>query len=149
MLASGVLSIYILDVGEVMDRVLYVEVIEDYFDDWRLGCDYLVCDHERCLRTPEAVEALERIGMKLVPDYPKVSQDFNAIENAWAILKERLDETCPVELESREDFILRLKAAVRWANWHRADQLWYLSTNQKERADECLASKPPGARAQW
>ena len=64
--------------------------------------------------------------------YPRSSQDFNAIENAWAILKERLDETVPVNLESREDFVKRLKAAVRWANKHRADQLWYLSTNQKK-----------------
>ena len=25
----------------------------------------------------------------------------------------------------------------------------YLSTNQKERAQECLAAKPPGGRARW
>ena len=71
--------------GEVMDRALYVELIEDKFDDWRLNCDFLVCDYEGCLRTPEAVYALNRCGLQLVDGYPKVSQDFNAIENAWAI----------------------------------------------------------------
>ena len=43
---------------------------------------------------------MNRCGMKLVGEFPKVSHDFNAIENAWAISRERLDETCPVELES-------------------------------------------------
>ena len=77
------------------------------------------------------------------------SQDFNAIENAWAIVKERLDQTMPTELESRDVFIKRLKAAVRWVNQHRKEQLWYRSINQKERADECLAAKPPGGRTSW
>ena len=91
----------------------------------------------------------DRCGLKLVDGYPKVSQDFNAIENAWAILRERLDETCPVDVEPRGDFVKRLRAAVRWANVHRSDQLWYLSTNQKERAADCLNSTPPGARTKW
>ena len=149
MLAAGVLNVHVLDEGEVMDRALYVELIEDKFDDWRLNCDFLVCDYEGCLRTPEALHALNRCGLQLVDGYPKVSQDFNAIENAWAILRERLDETCPVDLETRGDFVKRLRAAVRWANTHRSDQLWMLSTNQKKRATECLASTPPGARTKW
>ena len=149
MLAAGVLNVHVLDEGEVMDRTLYVELIEDKFDDWRLNCDFLVCDYEGCLRTPEALHALNRCGLKLVDGYPKVSQDFNAIENAWAILRERLDETCPVDVEPRGDFVKRLRAAVRWANVHRSDQLWYLSTNQKERAADCLNSTPPGARTKW
>ena len=68
-------------------------------------------------------------------------------KNAWP--GERLDETCPVELEPRDQFVKRLRAAVRWANTHRSDQLWYLSTNQKERAEDCLRSNPPGSRTKW
>jgi hypothetical protein len=79
----------------------------------------------------------------------KCSQDPNSIENAWAILRERLDETQPVTLESRGEFVKRLFAAVRWANRDRAEQLWKLSTNQKERADACLAQKPPGGRTKF
>ena len=78
-----------------------------------------------------------------------MSQDFNAIENAWGILRERLDENQPTYLEGRKEFIQRLNAAVRWANKNKADRLWYLSTNQKERANECLAQKPPGGRTKW
>jgi len=149
MLASGVLNVHVLDEGEVMDRTVYVELIEDKFDEWRLNCEFLVCDYERCLRTPEALHALNRSGMKLVDEFPKVSQDFNAIENVWAILRERLDQTCPIEFEHRDQFVKRLRAAVRWANTHRSEQLWYLSTNQKERAEDCLRSNPPGSRTKW
>ncbi|CAK0803632.1 unnamed protein product, partial [Prorocentrum cordatum] len=71
MLASGVLNIHVLDEGEVMDRSVYVELIEDKFDEWSLNCEFVVCDYERCLRTPEALQALNRSGMKLVEEYPK------------------------------------------------------------------------------
>lgn len=146
MLACGVLYIHILDEGEAMDRMLYCELIEDKFESWCGNCEYLVCDFERCLHTEECILALGKIGLTLVEGYPPVSQDFNAIENVWAVLKERLDETVPVQLESRADFVKRLKAAVLWANRSRAEQLWHLSTNQKERAADCLASTPPGGR---
>ena len=149
MLACGVLHIHILDEGENMNQDLYSELIEDKFEDWCGNCEQLVCDYERCLRCEMAVHALSKTSLRLLDRYPKVSQDFNAIENAWGELKERLDENQPTYLEGRAEFILRLKAAVRWMNQHRAGRLWYLSTNQKERADECLAAKPPGGRTRW
>ena len=104
---------------------------------------------KQCLRTAAVVQALSKINLQLVEDYPRCSQDFNAMENAWAILMERLDETVPVELETREDFVKRLKAAVQWANRSRSDQLRYLSANQKERASDCLATTPSGGRTKW
>jgi hypothetical protein len=148
-LACGVLHVHILDEGDVLDSTLYAELIEDKFEEWCGPCDYLVCDFEKSLRSEAALLALDKINLKLVDNYPKCSQDFNAIENAWAILKERLDQTMPQNLEGREEFIVRLKAAVRWANTNRADQLWFLCNNQKERARECLAQKPPGGRTRW
>ena len=71
------------------------------------------------------------------------------MENVWAILKERLDESVPVELEGRAAFIQRLKAAQQWANRTRADQLWRFSIDQKERADACLSATPKGGRIHW
>jgi hypothetical protein len=149
MLASGRLHIHILEEGDTMNKDLYTELIEDKFEGWCGNCEYLVCDYERCLRSAEALHALTKTSLKLLEGYPKVSQDFNAIENAWAILKERLDQTMPVKLETRADFVIRLRAAVKWANQCRSEQLWYLSTNQKERAEECLANKPPGGRTKF
>ena len=148
-LACGVIHLHVLDEGDVMDTVLYTELVEDKFEGWAGDCEWLVCDFERCIRSESAVRALGKIGLKLVENYPRCSQDFNAIENVWAILKERLDETVPVQLESREDFVKRLKAAARWCNRARADQLWKLSTDQKERAEACLNSKPKGGRIKW
>lgn len=148
-LACGVLHIHILDEGEVMDSTLYSDLIEEKFEEWCYDCEYLVCDFERCLRSEEALMALETVGLKLVEGYPPCSQDFNAIENVWAILKERLDETMPTKLEGRAHFVKRLKAAVHWANTTRKEQLWFLSTNQKERAQDCLEQKPPGSRTKW
>ena len=111
--------------------------------------EYVVCDYEGCLRSDVALHALSKTSLKLVDPYPKVSQDFNAIENVWKILKDRLQQTQPAHLESRDQFIKRLHAAVRWMNKHRSAQLWKLSTNQKERADERLSCKPPGGRTKW
>ena len=69
-----------MDEGEAMDQNLYAEFIEDKFDDWCCGCEYLVCDYERCLRCDMALDALSKTNLKLVDPYPKVSQDFNAME---------------------------------------------------------------------
>ena len=148
-LADGKLHIHVLDADEVMDRFVYADLVEDRFEQWCGSCEYLVCDYEGCLRSQEALLALESVNLKLVEDYPKSSQDFNAIENAWKILKERLAETMPVHLEGRSDFIKRLRAAVKWMNTVRAEQLQYLSTNQKKRATDCLKQKPPGGRTKW
>ena len=149
MLACGHLSIHVLDEGEVMNQVIYTELVEDKFEDWCGDCDYLVCDYESCLRCPSALHALSKTPLTLVDPYPTRSQDFNAMENAWFTLKQRLDETRPIKLEGRDEFIARLGAAVRWVNKNKAKHLWYISTNQKERADECLAMKPPGGRTSW
>ena len=149
MLACGRLHIHILDEGEVMNQDLFVDLVEDKFERWAGNCCYLVQDFERCLRTELSVAAIRKAGLELVDGYPRCSQDFNAIENCWHILKERLDETIPKQRETREAFIKRLRGAVAWANRRRADQLWRLSTNQKERADDCLASKPPGGRTKF
>ena len=119
MLANGLLFIEILDPGVNMDIPTYTELIEDKFEDWVGSCDMLVCDFEGCLRSKHSVEALEKIGLSLVPGYPKVSQDFNAIENVWNLLRKRLFATLPKGLESRDAFIVRLKAAVKWLNQHK------------------------------
>ena len=75
-------------------------------------------------------------------------QDFNAIENAWKLLKHRLSETLPRGLERRDAFLVRLHSAVAWLNRHKSDELWYLSTRQKQRAWNCL-HVTKGGRTKW
>ena len=94
MLACGVLHIHVLDKKEIMNTELYCELIEDCFEDWMGNCTWLVCDFERCLRSAAAVAELERTGLQLVDGYPRCSQDFNAIENAWG--SDSRDSLCAV-----------------------------------------------------
>ena len=148
-LADGKLNIHVLEEGEVLNTEVYVELIDDHFQDWCGDCKYLVCDFEKSLRSDAAVNALRRLDIELVEDYPRSSQDFNAIENAWDTLKKRLDETLPVNLEARAEFVARLHAAARLVNTTRVGRLRYLSTNQKERARDCLKTKPRGGRTKW
>ena len=149
LLAEGALHVHVLPQHVVMDRFEYAEVIEDRFPDWLGSCSYLVQDFETCLRCDEPLEAMRMIGVQLVEEYPRVSQDFNAIENVWALLRERLDDTLPPGIESREAFVARLRAAVAWLNKKRKGDLIYFSRNQKERARDCLAATPKGARTKW
>ena len=149
MLSEGSLKIHILEQGEAMNAELYEELIDESFEDWLGACKYLVQDFERCLRSPGPLQALKSVGVQLVEKYPRVSQDFNAIENCWRILRDRLSRTLPSNFETREDFIGRLKQAVTWINRHEARQLWHLSRNQKERCRDCLVAEPCGARTKW
>ena len=126
MLADGVLNIVILEDGDVMNHEIYADLIDDKFEDWMGSCTLLVQDFERSLRSQPALVAFQRVGIELVENYPKVSQDFNAIENAWKILRDRLNVTMPTEFEGRDDFVVRLKAAVRWMNHHKASELEYV-----------------------
>lgn len=138
LLAKGRLHITILPEKEVMNRWWYAWVVKRYFPLWLDGCDKLIQDYERCLRCDEPLEELAKLGVEVVGDYPKCSQDLNAIENAWNLVRRRLDETMPRALESRCDFLTRLRAAVQWINVNRAEQLSKFCNNQKERADELL-----------
>lgn len=148
-LAEGILYIHILDEGDVMDNVLYEELVEDKFEQWMGSCRYLVQDFERCLRSPGPMNAFRKLGIELVDGYPRCSQDFNAIENVWKLLRDRLHSTLPAGLENRAAFIDRLKAAVVWLNRHKKASLWHFARNQKERCRECLQLQPQGGRTRW
>ena len=66
MLACGRLHIHILDEGETMNQDVYVELMEDKFEEWVGNCTYLVQDFERCLRTDLSVDAIRRAGLALL-----------------------------------------------------------------------------------
>ena len=62
-------------------------------------------------------------------------------------MKDRLDETLPLGLEKRADFIVRLRNAVTWVNRNKREELLYHCNNQKERAAAVLWNK--GARTKY
>jgi len=149
MLAEGTLHIHILDEGEAMNNELYTELVEDKFREWMGSCHYLVQDFERCLRSEGPMHAFGVLGIELVEGYPRCSQDFNAIENCWKELRDRLAATLPLWLEPREFFIVRLNQAVTWINRHKRSCLWEFARNKKKRCSACLAAKPPGRRTKF
>ena len=147
LLAHGVLRVVILPKDGHMNRWRYASIIKRYFPLWLNGCDQIVQDFERCLRCEEPLTEMSKLGVTVVPDYPKCSQDLNAIENAWKLLRDRLNETLPTGVERREDFLARLRNAIRWINRNCSDELLRFCHNQKERARDVLFLS--GARTQW
>ena len=141
-----------------MNTDWYVWVIENKFSLWvdiafqtksiisKGAKAYLVQDHERCLWTDEARDAMEDQHIELLEDFPKCSQDLNPCEIAWREVKARLNDTMPVSLETRPEFIQRLRAAVAWVNKNRAEYLLQICTSQKAWTKDVLTSSPPGFR---
>ena len=138
LLAKGRLHVATLPEKQAMNRWWYAWLVKRYFAYWLDGCDKLVQDYERRLRCVEPMVELRKLSVEVISDYPKCSQDLNAIENAWNVLRQRLDVTVPTEVESRADFLVRLRAAVDWVNAHRSEQRLKFCTHQKERAVEVL-----------
>ena len=150
LLANGRLYVVALPAGTGMTIKQYVKVIEKNFVGWIKdafwkGCTtYLVQDHERSLWNDKCKVAFKKANIQLLENYPKSSQDLNAIEVAWRELKARLYETAPTKLEKRTNFLRRVHNAVAWVNKNRADLRLMLCQGQKGRARQVLAAK--GAR---
>ena len=128
-----------------MNRWWYEWIIRHKFPAWlrkATGGDrgsFLVQDHERCRWTEEPRCALREHGIHLLEHCPRCSQDLNAIEAAWREVRARLADTEPDSMETRDRFIVRLRAAVAWVNVRRRAYLVKICTDQKERARDVIA----------
>ena len=99
--------------------------------------------------TPQdaTIAAETKAGCIQVPQYPKASPDLNAIEGWWRKLKLHLEENEPTTMETREQFLRRLRRAVNYLNKNCRAQGRKLCRNQKTRAKDC--KKLTGARTKW
>ena len=148
LLLAGSLFVFVLPEGECMNRWWYEWLLLKQFPKWiakalgrRRKPTYLVQDHEKALWTAEPRSAMKRIGLKLLTMFPKCSQDLNAIETAWRELRSRLYDTEPMEMETRAEFVARLRGAVRWVNRNRKSLLRELCSDQKAWAEEVILRK--------
>ena len=139
LLVAGMLFVTVLPDGEVMNKDWYKWVIEKRFPKWlrqALGRRNakkarLLQDHERCLWAVSSLDAMKAVGITLLDNFPKCSQDLNPIETAWRELRARLAVTEPTSLEDRSDFVQRLRSAVAWVNRNRKAYLRTLCSSQK------------------
>jgi hypothetical protein len=155
--AAGHLEYYVLPPDGQrttnMNAEVYEKLVSDRFAIWRTKCfgdnrrATLVQDHEQCLWSEECQAAIDKAGFDLLATHPKHSPDLNAIENWWARLRKRLNDTAPKEQESRPAFIVRLRRVVNWVNNNCKDEGKHICENQKERAKDILFLK--GAKCKW
>ena len=143
----------VLPQGQCMNRLRYQWVIAQKFPGWikaSFGVQkrgvFLVQDHERCLWCMVPREAMRDIGVVLLENYPKCSQDLNPLETVWRDLRRRLSESQPATLEGRDEFISRLWSAVAWLNRTHVDLLHRLCNCQTEWAQDVRAQH--GGRTQ-
>jgi hypothetical protein len=148
-LIAGKFYIDLVPSGEIVDQAYYAELLEEKLDKWKGHCDLLAQDYERCLRAPESLAAMRSIGVELVKQYPRCSQDLNPVENCWNLLRQRLAESQPTCLEPRDKFESRVVSAVHWMNTKHSDALRDLWMSQKKRGRELLEAEPPGSRLGW
>ena len=131
----------------------YNDLVKTRFGKWRRQCFgdgkpcRLVQDHERCLWQDRNLEALQAAGCNVVDNFPKSSPDLNAIEGVWHLLKKRMLETEPEDMETRAVFLTRLRRQANWLNDVRRDLLLELCTNQKQRGREIEELR--GAKCKW
>ena len=100
----------------------------------------LVKDFEGFLRQARNLKAEkeEDAGLKAPAQHPKLAPDPNSIESVWDLVQGRLLLTAPVEMESRGDFITRLRRTVTWRNTNARSHMRGLCRNQKKRAAQGL-----------
>ena len=161
LLASGRVCLHILPAGAKGDDTAHMNgdrfrrMIARYSFRWLRACFGrrlpptvpLVMDYERCLRTQESLSCLRRHRLHVVKRHPKYSPDLNAIEEVWALIRQILNDSQPTELESRCDFVKRLRSAAKTLNRRHRRALLAMCTNQKVRARALLSNA--GATTKW
>ena len=126
-----------MDTGASFSRVMRKRA-------WTAEPEILVLDGEKAVHTKEADEAVKEAGFTRGEQLPPNSPDFNPIENAWAVLNDRLGETDPGTLEKWDSFKIRVANAMRRVNENKAEQMENMVRSMPRRLAECLTLK--GAR---
>ena len=149
LLCSGQLHVRVLQPGVTMNRYVYADIVKKDIRRWlgRARHAVLVQDHERALWCSEPLNAMTEVGISLQRKHPTHSADLNAIENVWALLRVRLDETLPPKVEDRAAFVARLRAAVAWLNRSRRSTMRKFAGNMKTRAQDVQDNH--GHRTRW
>ena len=130
-----------------MNGERYHHLVTTKFSEWRRVCFgddepcRLVQDHEKCSWQEHNLQAPRQACCAVIDDYPKSSPDLNAIEQAWNLIRQRLEDTEPEYFEDRPAFVARLRRCVNWLNERQGSALLTMCTNQKLRAKDVIKLK--------
>ena len=94
---------------------IHASTVRKHYAAWAGWAQGIVHDGERALWAPAAKRAYKEAGVPPLK-HPPTSPDLNPIENAWALLDRRLEETRPETFEPENKFRARVHAATRYLN---------------------------------
>ena len=132
------LGIFFLPKGRLTSAV-HAATVQKRYAAWAGWAQGIVHDGERALWAPAAKRAYEDVGLPPMKSPPQ-SPDMNPIENAWALLDRRLETTAPGGFETEKVFRVRVRAAVRWLNTSKLEDLKRLVGSMPSRVQAVLAS---------
>ena len=95
--------------------LIHASTVRKHYAAWAGWAQGIVHDGERALWAPAAKRAYKEAGVPPLK-HPPTSPDMNPIENAWALLDRRLEETRPETFEPENKFRARVHAATRYLN---------------------------------
>ena len=135
-----------------MNRARFKQLVDSKFAKLRKDCVgnrrvLLVQDHERCLWSDTSLAALRAAGCDVVKKHTKYSPDLNAIEAWWNRLRNLLQSRAPPTIETRAQFVLRLRRTVAWLNENAKPEARRLCRGVKTRAGEIIKLK--GAKCKY
>ena len=95
----------------------FAKVVNANFGHWLEEVPALYLDGEKAYYTADATEACRAAASgTTVEKIPPNSPDLNPVENAWALLQERVVATDPGKLEDLPAFKNRVRNALRYVN---------------------------------
>ena len=107
----------------------------------------LVQDRERCLWSDACLSALSNAGCDVLKKHTNYYPDLNAIEAWWNRLRRLMESRAPPMMETRAQFLLRLRKAMAWLNSNAKTEARRLCRGVKTRPEEVIRLK--GAKCKY
>ena len=130
-LTADGLSIAFLPAGRITGAS-HAALVRRYYGSWAGECPVVFHDGEKV--------AHHKVGVECAT-FPPYSPDLNPIENAWGMLKQRLEATKPTGWEREKAFKRRVRNAVAWLNSTRSGALKRTVSSMPRRLELLLQGK--------